>query len=204
MPRRLASRQPLDVAVPLEVGIPLVVVLAVADSVASDNERLRLDVLDTILSVQPSSNKDIISWQYRFAVRVQMALKLQGSEVAEPVGRCIDAALSSCSDGAAFKFWAQPPLPGLVSPTSTAHAEESFSRVPESLKVSLGSMSAYFHDARDPRFRLMRKLNRGACIDARMRLVCLAGPVSHARHVHADSSRTRTLCGRCFKEAQVA
>ena len=153
MRRRLESRQPLDVAVPLEVGIPLVIVLAVADSVAPVNERLHHDVLDTILSVQHSSNNDIISWQYKFAVRVQMALKLQGSEVAEPVGRCIDAALSSCSNGRAFKFWAQAPLPGLVSPTGTAYTEESFSRLAESRKVSLGAFAAF--SSRWPRLLLL-------------------------------------------------
>ena len=85
---RCRSRQPLDVVVPLEVAIPLVVVLDVADSVVTVDERLHQDIVDTILSAQPRSNDDIISWQYNFAVRVQMALRLHAfDEVAEPVGR---------------------------------------------------------------------------------------------------------------------
>ena len=86
-----------------------------ADAVAADDHRLLDAVLATITSSPLHDHDDLIVWSHRFAVRVQVHLKSHGSDVAEPVGRCIDAALSASANGRSFKPWSHPPWSGFAS-----------------------------------------------------------------------------------------
>ena len=138
---------PRSSRLPSEVVVPLVVVLAVADTIATADARLLEALLDTICSTKISSPDDVIIWRHKLAVRVQVALCRCGSDLVEPVGRCIDAALCSCADGTSFKPWSHTPLPGLSCPTRHAEppcASSSFSPLPGSQQVSLACLQPSF------------------------------------------------------------
>jgi hypothetical protein len=66
-----------------------------------------------------------LSWPHKLAVRVQMALMRTGSNLAEPIGRCLDGALASSANGHSFKPWASPPLPGLTSPAPSLSSSDA-------------------------------------------------------------------------------
>ena len=102
----------------LEMPIIITVSLAVmvAHALEGIDESIVKVILDIIQAGCACSAEDELILTHKFAVRVQMALVSCSSAVAEPMGRCIDAALAASADGQRFKPWASTPLPGLSLP----------------------------------------------------------------------------------------
>ena len=95
------------------IAVPIAVALAVVEMMDMCDGTLANVLHATVLSASNATLDGFVSWPHKLAVRVQMALLRFGSDLAEPFGRCLDAALSSSAMGQNFKPWAAPPLPGL-------------------------------------------------------------------------------------------
>jgi hypothetical protein len=100
----------------MRVAIPVLLALAVVEALDPVNAAIAKDVMATLLSVSDGTCDVALLWPHKLAVRVQLALTKMGSDLCEPMGRCIDATLASSANGQSFKPWASPPLPGPASP----------------------------------------------------------------------------------------
>ena len=98
----------------MRVMVPVLLALTVVEAMDGVNAAIAKDVIATVLSASDGTVDGFLSWPHKLAVRVQMALVRVGSDLAEPIGRCLDAALASSANGQSFKPWASPPLPGLT------------------------------------------------------------------------------------------
>ena len=81
------------------VAVPMVLALAVVEMMEVCDGTLANALHANILSASNATFDGSVSWPHKLAVRVQMALLRFGSDLAEPVGRCLDAALSSITAG---------------------------------------------------------------------------------------------------------
>ena len=99
----------------MPVAVPLVLTIAVLDVMEVYDGRLYNVLHSSILSATKATLDGSVEWPYRLAIRVQMTLLRFESGLAEPVGRLLDAALSSSAMGQDFKPWATTPLPGVSS-----------------------------------------------------------------------------------------